>query len=58
VKDEILLTEQPPVYTDNGQVEFVKASDEDLIEESQDKSTKKAKKKLIVETPLESAEIR
>jgi hypothetical protein len=51
VEPEVLLMEQPPVYTTDGQVEYVKdTGGEELIEESEkSKAKKNPKKKLLVE---------
>jgi hypothetical protein len=47
MEKKILLTEQPPVYTENGKVEYVSVNDEQKLVEQTTKE--KAKSKLIVE---------
>jgi hypothetical protein len=46
-KEEVLLTEQPPVVTTEGQVEFVRQTETEPLNEGSDK--KKAKPKLLTE---------
>jgi hypothetical protein len=46
MQNEVLLTEQPPVYTADGQVEYVLTADQQAFNEAKDKLKQPAKKLL------------